>query len=175
MTFAQPCLRWADRLDNGIRFIGRSLSWVYALLVAVIILQVILRYGFGHGLVALEELEWHLYAIGVMFGVAYSQVLDSHVRVDLFHTRLRRRTQLWVDILGTVFLLMPFLIIVFLNSLDFVYDAWRIGETSDAPSGLPYRWAIKAVIPLSFGLLFIASVSRILRSAGELMTKGGAA
>ncbi len=159
----------ADRLDDFIRWTGRLVSWANAILIGVIILQVVLRYGFGRGLVPLEELQWHLYAIAVMFGMAFAQAENAHVRVDVLHARFSQRTRCWVEILGILVLMLPFLWIVFDHSLDFVYDAWRTGEHSQAPMGLPYRWAIKAVIPLSFGLLMLAALSRLIRNLHQLV------
>ncbi|SEI55645.1 TRAP-type mannitol/chloroaromatic compound transport system, small permease component [Allopseudospirillum japonicum] len=159
----QHSMPFADALDAGIQAIGRVFAWSYVLLVAVIILQVVLRYGFNQGLVMLEELQWHLYALGVMFGVSYAQTTNSHIRVDLFHMRMSRRRQAWVEVLGILFLLLPFVYVVLSNSFGFVYDAWRINESSAAPTGLPWRWLIKSVIPLSFALLGLAACARLLR------------
>ena len=161
----------ADFLDRWILRVGAVIAWANVILVAVIILQVVLRYGFGQGLVALEELQWHLYAIGVMFGLSYAQVKDSHIRVDIVHMRLSSRKQKMVEIFGILVFLLPFIWVVFDHSLDFVYDAWRINERSDAPSGLPWRWAIKAVIPLSFGLFFLAVLSRLIRDVHFVFTR----
>ena len=152
-----------DQVDGLIRGIGRWLAWVYLLLMAVILLQVVLRYGFGHGLVALEELQWHLYAIGVMFGVSYAQVLDAQVRVDPLRGRLSDNAKRWIEVLGILFLALPFVVVVQVHSMDFVADAWRTAERSAAPLGLPARWVIKAVIPVSFGLLGIALMIRLTR------------
>jgi TRAP-type mannitol/chloroaromatic compound transport system permease small subunit len=66
---------------------------------------------------------------------------------------------------------MPFIVVIFLHSLDFVADSWRINEHSDAPSGLPWRWLIKSVIPVSFGLLGLAVISRFIRDL-TLLIKG---
>jgi TRAP-type mannitol/chloroaromatic compound transport system permease small subunit len=155
--------RFSDILDVLIRTIGHFVMWANIVLIAVIILQVVLRYGFGRGLVVLEELQWHLYAIGIMFGASYSQILDNHIRVDIIHSRLSDKWKLRWDLFGTVFLLLPFIIIIFHQSLEFVGEAFRLGERSDAPLGLPWRWAIKAVIPISFALLGVATVSRAIR------------
>lgn len=153
----------ADLLDRIVLSVGKVFAWAYVLLMLVIIVQVVLRYGFNHGLIVLEELQWHLYAVGVMFGVSYAQVTNSHIRVDLLHMRLSIRAQRLWEVFGILFLLFPFVWVVFDASLGFVYDAWRIGESSASPSGLPYRWLIKAVIPVSFFLLFLAGLSRLLR------------
>jgi len=159
---------FCDRVDNFIRRIGHVVMWANVILIFVIILQVVLRYGFGKGLVPLEELQWHLYAIGIMFGASYSQVMDSHIRVDIIHARLSKKWRLRWDLFGTIVLLLPFIIIIFLQSLDFVHESWRVSERSDAPMGLPYRWIIKSVIPISFGLLFIATISRAVRIVASL-------
>ena len=70
--------RFCDGIDTAIRGIGHVVMWSNFILIFVIILQVILRYGFGHGLIVLEELQWHLYALGIMFGASYAVMLDSH-------------------------------------------------------------------------------------------------
>ncbi|WP_415888764.1 TRAP transporter small permease subunit [Neptuniibacter sp. SY11_33] len=153
----------SDAIDLFIRKTGLLIASVYVVLVVVIITQVVLRKGFASGLIALEELQWHLYAIGVMFGLAYAQVNNAHIRVDLLYGKFSPRKKAWIEIFGMLFLVFPFIAVVFIHSLEFVYSAWKINEHSDAPSGLPYRWLIKSVIPISFGLLFIACISRCLR------------
>lgn len=160
---AVPC-KFCDALDALIRGIGHVIMWTNGILVLVIILQVVLRYGFGHGLVILEELQWHLYALGIMFGASYAQMMDSHIRVDIIHARLSPKWRYRWDLFGTLFLLLPFIIIIFHQSLDFVYESWRVNERSDAPMGLPWRWAIKGIIPITFGLLGVATVSRAVRT-----------
>ena len=160
--------RFSDTLDALIRGIGHFVMWTNFFLIFVIILQVILRYGFGHGLVILEELQWHLYALGIMIGASYSQMLDSHIRVDIIHSRLSPKWKMRWDLFGTVVLLLPFIFVIFHQSLDFVHESWRANERSDAPLGLPWRWAIKSVIPISFGLLFVATLSRAARIIAAL-------
>ncbi|MDA7946921.1 MAG: TRAP transporter small permease subunit [Hyphomicrobiaceae bacterium] len=156
-------------IDRFILGIGSILSWGAVILIAVIILQVVLRYGFRHGLVVLEEAQWHLYAIGVMFGLSFAQVKDSHIRVDILHMRLSERTQRIVEILGILFLLLPFCWVVFDNSLDFLADSWRVNESSDAPLGLCCRWGIKSVIPISIALLALAAISRLIHDFAALI------
>jgi TRAP-type mannitol/chloroaromatic compound transport system permease small subunit len=153
----------ADGIDCFIRKLGNLIAWTYVALVLVIILQVVLRKGFSSGLIIFEELQWHLYAIGVMFGLSYAQVNNAHVRVDLIYGGLRIRNKRIIDIIGILLLVLPFIAVIFIHSLDFVADSWRINESSQSPSGLPWRWAIKAVIPISFGLLALAVVSRLIR------------
>ena len=161
----------ANVIDKVILTIGSILSWGAVILVFVIILQVVLRYGFRSGLIVLEELQWHLYAVGVMFGLSYAQVKDSHIRVDIMHMKFSDTTKRIIEILGILILLLPFCWVLFYHSLDFVADSWRVNERSDAPLGLCCRWAIKTVIPLSIGLLALAAISRIMHDVVAL-TRG---
>ena len=160
--------RFCDGLDTFIRRIGHVVMWTNGILIFAIILQVVLRYGFGRGLVVLEEIQWHLYALGIMIGASYAMMMNSHIRVDIIHARLSEKWKLRWDLFGIVFLLLPFLFMVFHQSLDFVYESWRVNEHSDAPMGLPWRWLIKSVIPISFGLLFVAAISRLVRIVVQL-------
>jgi TRAP-type mannitol/chloroaromatic compound transport system permease small subunit len=151
-------------IDRSILAVGRFLSWANGLLVLVIVLQVTLRYGFRSGLVALEELEWHLYALAFMFGLSYDLVTNSHVRVDLLYNRFSERTREWIDLLGSLFLLLPFICVIIFYGLEFFYESWIHGESSLAAMGLPYRWVIKGVIPVSFAFLGLAALSRIIKA-----------
>jgi TRAP-type mannitol/chloroaromatic compound transport system permease small subunit len=155
--------RFSAVLDRIIMSIGHVVMWTNVILIFVIILQVVLRYGFGRGMVALEELQWHLYAIGIMIGASYAQVLDSHIRVDIVHARLSEKWKLRWDLFGTLVLLLPFIFVILDQSVTFTAESFSHAERSDAPLGLPFRWAIKAVIPISFGLLAVATLSRAAR------------
>ena len=167
----EPRLLVADVIDRTVTGIGHVIGWANALLILVIIFNVVLRYGFGKGHPAIEELQWHLYALAVMMGVSYAQVTDSHVRVDVVATRLSERTIRFWEIFGILVFVFPFVYVVFWHSLDFVAESYRLNESSDAPLGLPWRWAIKAVIPISFGLLGLAALSRLLRDVAYLMRR----
>lgn len=161
-----------DLLNALVRAVAEAAAWLNLVLVGVILTQVVMRYGLNRGLVPLEELMWHLYAIAFMFGMAYAITNDSHIRVDLVHMNLPRRAQHLVEILGILLLLMPFLWILFDHSLDWTLEAWRIGESSASPTGLPYRWAIKAVVPLSALLMFLAALARLIQEVQYLLHHG---
>ena len=158
-----PAVPLADCIDRAIQKIGHLIASVYVFLILVIMAQVILRKGFSSGLIALEELQWHLYAVGVMFGLSYAQTTNSHIRVDLFYSKFRARSKYIIEILGILLLVLPFIGVIFIHSLEFVHDAWRINEHSESPSGLPWRWLIKGVIPVSMFMLGLAVLSRLYR------------
>ena len=162
-------LRLSHGIDRSVDVISKTVCWCYLLLVATIIIQLVLRKGFAQGLIALEELQWHLYAIGILFGLSYAQIKDRHIRVDILHQRFSDRTKALIEVSGLLLLAFPFLFTLFWHSLPFVYDAWRINEASASPSGLPMRWMIKAVIPLSTGLLMTAMFSTLLKKLDLLL------
>ena len=157
-------LRLSKTLDKFVVGVGEATAWLNVALVLVIITQVILRYVFRSGLVMLEELQWHLYAIGIMIGLSYCAIRDTHIRLDLFHHRFPQRGKEIVDLLGTVFLLIPMIIIILMHSWPFVAESFMINEASDSVVGLPFRWFVKSFLLIGFGLLGLAGVSRIIRA-----------
>ncbi|MDH3440140.1 MAG: TRAP transporter small permease subunit [Gammaproteobacteria bacterium] len=143
--------------------ISAAISWVWMLLIAVIVINVTARYLFGEGRVEFEELQWHLYAIGFLIALSTCFDTDDHVRVDVFHANLRLRSQAWIELYGLLLLFLPFVAAVLVFSLPFVSYSFELSEVSDAPGGLPYRWAIKSVLTISMVLLLLAGVSRLSR------------
>ena len=166
--YGQFAIQLAGYADGILLGIGRTLAWANLALMLVILAQVTLRYGFHHGMVPLEELMWHLYALAAMAGLSYAVGTDSHIRIDLLRRRLGRRSQAALEAAGILLLLYPFLVVVFHHSLGWVAESYRLGETSPNPTGLPYRWLIKAVIPASFLLLLLAATARLLRELALL-------
>jgi len=150
-------------LNKIVTRIAEATAWLNVALIFIILTQVTLRYGFNSGMATLEELIWHLYAIAFMFGVAYAITTDSHIRVDIIHSFLSKKSQRIIEILGILFLLMPFIIIVLDHSLAWVAESYRVLESSSSPTGLPYRWIIKSVIPITLVLMFIAALARLIK------------
>ena len=161
-----------ELLNGFVRRIAETTAWLNVALIGVIVLQVVMRYGFNKGLVPLEELMWHLYAVAFMFGMAYSVTNDSHIRVDIVHMALPRRAQHIFEILGILFLLFPFLWILFDHSLGWVIESYRVNESSQNPTGLPYRWLIKGVVPATMALIFVAAVARLIQETMLLWHHG---
>ena len=169
-SVAETNNRFAAVLDNFVLSIGRWCSWFNVALILVIILQVVLRYVFGKGLVVLEEVQWHLYCVGVVFGMSYCQSADSHIRLDLIHERMSRRTKEWIEIFGIIFLLMPMIYVIFFHGLDFFWEAVKVNERSDAPLGLCCRWLPKSLIPISMFLMFLSALARLAKAFTYLKT-----
>src|SRR6056300_185643 len=151
------------KIDNFILFIGSFFDWIWIVLIAVIIGNVVLRYVFKQGMIELEELQWHLYAIGWVVGLSMTAKRDAHVRVDIIHSRLNHSAQVWLELFGLVFLFLPFILFVFVSSIPFFELSWLSNETSTSANGLPARWFIKGVLVFGFFLLLLIGVSRLLR------------
>ncbi len=150
-------------IDGFIRRLGSWISWIWMLLVAVIVLNVTMRYVFGEGRIEFEEIQWHIYSIGFLIGLAYCLEADDHVRVDLLYERFRPKTKAWVELFGILFFLIPFIVLVCVFAVPFVSYSLSINEVSEAPGGLPLRWLIKSFLLIGFLLLGIATLSRLLR------------
>jgi len=154
---------FAEKVGNIVFRIGHTFSWALVLLLLAIIVNVILRYVFSRDMIALAELQWHFYAVVVMISLAYAQKENAHVRVDLIHRHFSPGIKRLVEIYSLLFLLIPLMVFVFLEGLEFTHEAFRLGEKSPAPGGLPSRWIVKAFIPIGAALLIINSVGRIIR------------
>jgi len=155
-------------IDRFVDRIGSLTSWLWVVVMIVILVSVVSRYAFGKGSIMLEEIQWHLYGVAWLIGLSYTLVHDAHVRVDVLHERLGLKGQVWIEFLGILLLLMPFLLITVYYSVPYFLSSYGINERALAPDGLPARWVLKFFIPLSILLLSVAAVSRLLRCTALL-------
>jgi TRAP-type mannitol/chloroaromatic compound transport system permease small subunit len=163
-----PRTRPSDAIDGVIVAVAAVINWIWVVLVLLIVLNVALRYVFGTNIIALEEMQWHLYAIGFMLGLGFALQQDGHVRVDVLAERFAPRRRAWIEFLGLSLIVLPLVVIILWQAWPFVTRAYTLNEVSAAPGGLPYRWAIKSVILIAFAYLGLAAVSRLLRVASFL-------
>lgn len=146
-----------------VRYVGKCVSWLSVVLVFVIAVDVLLRYFFNYTSAASFELEWHLFAALFMLSSAWALQKDRHVRVDLFYQKFSQKGKAWVNLIGMLLFLLPFCWVAARESLSFVAASYAVNETSPDPGGLPARYLIKSIIPISFFLLFIQGVLEILK------------
>jgi TRAP-type mannitol/chloroaromatic compound transport system permease small subunit len=165
---ALPHTALSHRIDSFLLTLESFVSWIWLVLLAVIVVNVIARYAFGEGRIEFEELQWHLYAIGFLVGIAAGVSADVHVRVDVLRERFSPRTQSWLELYGLLLLQLPFVMLVVFYSVPFVAVAFASNEVSVSAGGLPYRWLIKGALLAVFGLLALASFSRLLRVCAAL-------
>ncbi len=165
---ALPETVFSRHIEAALKAIANAASWVWLLLLVVIVGNVILRYVFSEGRIEFEEIQWHLYSIGFLLGLSYALVVDAHVRVDVVSSRLKPHHQVWLEFYGIILALLPFIFLMIWFAIPFVYASWAIGEVSQAPGGLPFRWLIKGVLPVSFVLLLLAALARLSRLTAYL-------
>ena len=120
---------------------------------------------------AVQELEWHLFAIIFLVGAAYTLKYDRHVRVDVLYMKFKPKTKAWVNFLGSLIFLLPVCLIGIWSSKNFVMNSFLIGEGSPDPGGLPARYILKAVIPIGFFLLLLQGMALSFRSLIEITGK----
>ena len=158
-------LRLYIRLIDGLNeYIGVIVSWLTTLMVLVVFYDTVMRYAFEKGNVAIQELEWHIFAVVFLIGAAYALKRGAHVRVDIIYTRLSTKTKAWIDLLGALFFLLPFAVMVIYSTQNFIANSWAVREMSPDPGGLPARYALKAMIPAGFILLILQGVSEIFKN-----------
>ncbi len=144
--------------------LGKVLTVILLLMTANVFYDVIMRYFFHNSSVGMQEMEWHLFSLVVLFGASLALLEDNHVRVDFLYHHYRPTTKAMINIIGSIFFLLPLALLIFFGSFEFVKDAYIIGEISEDPGGLPYRWLIKAMIPLAFGLLIFCSFGYVVKN-----------
>lgn len=157
-------LALADRLDRLVRWIGERAAWLMVALMAVTIFDVVTRRFLVLGSTLLQELEWHIHTMNFCLALGFAYLADSHVRIDLLREKLSPAARAWIESLGCLFFFVPFCLVVLVVSLQFVEISWAQGERSSSGLGLPFRWAIKAFIPISMVLLLLASIAVLLRN-----------
>ncbi len=148
-------------IERFVDLTGRAVSWLSLGIVVLMAINVIARYLFSYGSVWAQELEWHLLAPLILFGMSYALLHGEHVRVDVLYANFSPRRKLYVDLLSAILSMAISVIIIWL-SLKYVQQAWVIGEQSSDPGGLPYRWLLKALIPMGFLFLILQSLALAL-------------
>lgn len=150
--------RWSQRLDWLIEKISQSVAWLTLVLVLLVAFDVGARYLFHRSWVAEQELEWHVLAVIAMMAAAYTLQQGEHVRVDIFYQHYSNRVKMWMEALFPLLIVIPVGLTIAFMSVHFVQMSYAIGESSPDPGGLPYRWIIKAFIPLGFVLVSLQGV-----------------
>jgi len=140
---------------------GHFLAWFGLMLVLTTFAVVVLRYGFSLGWVAMQESLTYLHVILFMGGMAYTLQQDEHVRVDIFYHKVSLKARAWIDLIGTLALLLPMCSAIFWLSWHDVVSAWAIKEGSLETGGLPWLYLLKTMVLLMTSLLILQGFSLV--------------
>ena len=160
----KTCQNCISSINTVNEWIGRSISWLTLAMVITTFFIVILRYVFDIGWIALQESVSYMHAIIFMLGSAYTLKHNEHVRVDILYQRCTKKTQAWIDCIGTVVLLLPVTCFIIWSSWEYVTDSWEIHESSRNSGGLPGVFLLKSTIILMAVLLILQSVSLFFKN-----------
>lgn len=151
-----------EKMESLVDVVGRATLWVTLAMIALVAVNVLLRYTFSFGSVWAQELEWHLLATLILLGMCYALQRGDNVRVDLFYAKYSARKKFVVDVVSLLLLLAVALIFVKV-SIGYVLQAYSIQEGSPDPGGIPLRWIVKSLIPIGYGLVALQTVAALLR------------
>lgn len=169
-------LATAHRFDRLVIFTGKGVSWLLLPLIGVILVDAISRkfvrklsfivendlHHFFNSPV-FQDAEWHFHSILFLCSLGYAYAYNAHVRLDMFRPRLGARGRIWVELLGGLFLLVPFLCIYSWYAFEFFSDAWIQDEGSGASTGIGNRWFIKFFMLAGPLLLLLSGLSTLIK------------
>jgi TRAP-type mannitol/chloroaromatic compound transport system permease small subunit len=142
--------------------IGRWVAWFVVAAVVISAANATIRKIFDTSSNAWLELQWILFAAVFLLCASWTLISNEHIRIDIVNTMFPRRVRNWIDVLGHLFFLLPFTIVMIVTGWPFFTASWRIGEQSSNAGGLP-QWPAKFLVPLGFALLFFQGISELIK------------
>jgi TRAP-type mannitol/chloroaromatic compound transport system permease small subunit len=160
-------MRLSKLIDICNERIGRAAAWLGLAAVIVSAVSASLRYGMNIGSNAWLEMQWYLNSAVFMLVAAWALKRNDHVRIDVISGKLSPRAQAWIDIIGSLFMLLPAVLIIGWYSWPSLVNSYQIGEYSSDPGGL-IRWPVRLLIPVGFTMLALQGVSEIIKRVAFL-------
>ena len=160
-----------NRIDKISHYIGKTVAWFTTILVLVVVYDVFTRYFLLESSVALQEMTWHIFSIIFLLGASYTLKEDAHVRVDIFYQKFSDKSKAVINSIGVILFVIPFCVILIITSTNWTINSYMINEVSPDQGGLPFRFLIKAVLPLSFVLVLLQSLALLVSSIKIIVRK----
>ena len=157
-----PLLAASRQIDRFNEAIGKSMRWLVLAAVLISSGNAIVRKAFSIGSNSLLEIQWYLFAAVFMLGGGYAFLRNVHVRIDFVSSKLSKRTNTIIDILGIIIFLIPLCLILIHLSWPLFVSALTSGEMSSNAGGL-IRWPVMMLMPLGFGLLLLQAFSELTK------------
>lgn len=155
-------LKLSQLIDGLSERIGRSIYWLILAAVLVSAINAIVRKAFDMSSNAFLEMQWYMFSAVFLLGSGYTLMRQEHIRIDIIYGKFSRRTQVWIDIFGTVAFLMPMCLMFIYLSWPFFLHSFQGGEVSANAGGL-ILWPVKALMPLGFVLLLCQGCSELIK------------
>jgi TRAP-type mannitol/chloroaromatic compound transport system permease small subunit len=156
------------KLERGFDKFADAIGYITAFVMVLMILNVtydvVMRYFFNTGSLAMQEMEWHLFSVVILLGISYTLKEDGHVRVDLIYDRLTQKKKAKINMMGSALFILPVALLIGTGSIPYVVESFASNEISPDPGGLEYRWIVKSLIPLSFFLLIITAIGFFIKN-----------
>ena len=138
-------------------------KYFFYMMFVLVIVNILLRYIFNINFIFMQELVMYLHAFIFLFGVSICLKENSHVRIDVFSNKLGAEVKKYIEILGTVFLIIPFCLFVLYESTPIIIRSWEMLESSGEPGGLPFIYILKSSIYVFASLLLIQALGRLVK------------
>ncbi|SMH53178.1 TRAP transporter small permease subunit [Mesorhizobium australicum] len=152
-----------SRLIDGLNeFIGKWISWAILAAVLISAINAIIRKTLNTSSNAWLEMQWYLYGAAFLLAAAYTLKQNEHIRIDIVYGAFSRRVQHWIDLLGHVFFLMPFVLLMIYYFVPYFLLSFRSGEVSTNAGGL-IIWPAKLLLLIGFSLLGLQGISEIIK------------
>jgi TRAP-type mannitol/chloroaromatic compound transport system permease small subunit len=149
-------------VDGFNELIGKFIRWLVLAAVLISAGNAIMRKAFNIGSNAYLEVQWYLFAGVFMLGAGYAFLRNAHVRIDFISSKLSKRANAIIDILGIVVFVIPLCLILITLSWPFFVNAWNTGEMSSNAGGL-IRWPVYLLVPVGFSILLLQSLSELIK------------
>ena len=155
---------WLRKIDSFHLKLCQLVSWFTLIMVLLTFLIVILRYGFNLGWIAMQESVMYLHTVVFLLGAAHTLRANEHVRVDILYRRFSPKKQAKVDVFGSLFLLLPVNIFIFVISFEYVMRSWRIMEASQEAGGIPGVFLLKSLILVFAFTMVLQGIAELARN-----------
>ena len=155
-------LKLSQLIDWLIERVGKGAFWVVLIMTAISAGNAVVRFTFNYSSNGLLEIQWYLFAAVFLLCAPYTLQKNEHVRIDVLSGKLSPRGLAVIDIIGTIFFLLPMVVLVLWLSLPLVAESYRISEMSANAGGL-IRWPVKILLPIGFTLLALQGISELIK------------
>ena len=160
-------LQLSRLIDRFSEFIGRWIAWLVLAAVLISAINAAVRKAFNTSSNAYLEIQWYLFAAVFLLAAGYTMLRQGHVKIDVISSKLSKRKQIWIDILGFTFFLMPMCLVILYYGIPFFLQGFRSGEMSSNAGGL-IRWPVYICIPIGFSLLLLQGLSELIKRVAFL-------